>query len=127
MPTSRRWAGEDAGITGDYLCGEIDKPRERFRPLRLHQQSRDAYRTFSTILSPAPYQRELWSRVPARKPSGIHLAGVATVRFSVEDDGALIAVELVASSCEAALDRLALRTVRNAAPFAAPPMGVERD
>lgn len=75
----------------------------------------------------AAYQRQLWSRISARKPSGIHLAGVATVRFSVGDDGALIAVELAASSGNAALDRLALRTVRNAAPFPAPPMGVERD
>jgi TnpA family transposase len=33
---------EHVGLTGDYLWGEIDKPRERFRPLRLHQQSRDA-------------------------------------------------------------------------------------
>ncbi|MGT2516310.1 Tn3 family transposase (plasmid) [Sphingomonas panni] len=33
---------EHIGLTGDYLWGEIDKPRERFRPLRLHQQSRDA-------------------------------------------------------------------------------------
>ena len=30
------------GLTGDYLLREIDKPRERFRPLRLHQQGRDA-------------------------------------------------------------------------------------
>jgi protein TonB len=73
------------------------------------------------------YQRQLWARIVARKPSGIHLAGVATVRFSVRDDGALIDVELAASSGNAALDRLALRTVRNAAPFPAPPMGVERD
>lgn len=33
---------EHIGLTGDYLWGDIDKPRERFRPLRLHQQSRDA-------------------------------------------------------------------------------------
>lgn len=75
----------------------------------------------------AAYQRQLWARISARKPSGIHLAGVATVRFSVRDDGALIDVELAASSGNAALDRLALRTVRNAAPFPTPPTGVERD
>lgn len=73
------------------------------------------------------YQSQLWARISARKPAGIHLAGVATVRFSVGDDGALIAVELAASSGNAALDRLALRTVRNAAPFPVPPIGVERD
>jgi hypothetical protein len=33
---------EHIGLTGDYLWSEIDKPRERFRPLRLHQQRQDA-------------------------------------------------------------------------------------
>ncbi|MBD8641704.1 Tn3 family transposase [Sphingomonas sp. CFBP 13733] len=33
---------EHVGLTGDYLWSEIDKPRERFRPLRLHQQRQDA-------------------------------------------------------------------------------------
>jgi hypothetical protein len=34
---------EHVGLTGDSLWGEIDKPRERFRPLRLHHQTeRDA-------------------------------------------------------------------------------------
>jgi len=33
---------EHIGLTGDYLWSEMDKPRERFRPLRLHQNSRDA-------------------------------------------------------------------------------------
>ena len=72
-------------------------------------------------------QRQLWARIAARKPAGIHLDGVATVRFIVGADGALIAVELAGSSGNAALDRLALRTVRNAAPFPTPPMGVESE
>lgn len=75
----------------------------------------------------AAYQRQLWARISARKPAGIHLDGVASVRFSVGEKGALTAVELAASSGNAALDRLALRTVRNAAPFPAPPVGVEGD
>lgn len=33
---------EHVGLTGDYLWGDIDKPREWFRPLRLHQQCGDA-------------------------------------------------------------------------------------
>ena len=49
------------------------------------------------------------------------------VRFTVADDGVLVDAEMAASSGNAALDRLALRTVRNAAPFPAPPMGVDRD
>jgi hypothetical protein len=33
---------EHFGLAGDYLWSEIDKPRERFRPLRLNQTGRDA-------------------------------------------------------------------------------------
>lgn len=33
---------EHIGLTRDYIWSEMDKPRERFRPLRLHQTSRDA-------------------------------------------------------------------------------------
>lgn len=33
---------EHIGLTGNYLWSEMDKPRERFRPLRLHQTGRDA-------------------------------------------------------------------------------------
>ena len=69
----------------------------------------------------AAYQRQLWARIAARKPAGIRLAGVATVRFAVAGDGALVAVDLAASSGNTALDRLALRTVRNASPFPPPP------
>ena len=33
---------EHIGLTGDYLWSEIDKPRERFRSLRLNPAWRDA-------------------------------------------------------------------------------------
>lgn len=33
---------EQIGLTGGYLWSEMDKPRERFRHLRLHQNGRDA-------------------------------------------------------------------------------------
>lgn len=75
----------------------------------------------------AAYQRQLWARISARKPAGFHLAGVATLRFTVAGDGTLVAIGLVASSGNAVLDRLALRTVRNAAPFSTTSPGVEGD
>ncbi|WP_234002502.1 energy transducer TonB family protein [Sphingopyxis sp. MG] len=75
----------------------------------------------------AAYQRQLWARIAARKPVGIRLVGVAAVRFTVGGDGALVAVELAASSGNTALDRLALRTVRNASPFPPPPATVEEE
>lgn len=33
---------EHVGLTGDYMCSEMDKPRERFRPRRLHRTGREA-------------------------------------------------------------------------------------
>lgn len=75
----------------------------------------------------AAYQSQIWARIAARKPVGLNLSGVAMVRFVVGRDGELVSVELSSSSGNTALDRLALRTVRNASPFAAPPMNVERD
>ncbi|AMK16611.1 TonB family protein [Sphingobium sp. MI1205] len=75
----------------------------------------------------AAYQSQIWARIAARKPVGLHLSGVAMVRFVVGREGELVSVELSSSSGNTALDRLALRTVRNASPFAAPPMYVERD
>jgi len=75
----------------------------------------------------ASYQGQLWARIAARKPRGLNLSGVAMVRFAVGRAGELISVELAASSGNAALDRLALRTVRNAGPFPPPPATGERD
>lgn len=75
----------------------------------------------------ASFQRQLWARIAARKPGGLHLSGIAMVRFVVGRDGELVSVELSSSSGNTALDRLALRTVRNASPFPAPPKSVERD
>lgn len=75
----------------------------------------------------ASYQAQLWARIAARKPKGLNLSGVAMVRFAVGRAGELISVELATSSGNAALDRLALRTVRNAGPFPPPPATVERD
>ena len=75
----------------------------------------------------ASYQGQLWARIAARKPRGLNLSGVAMVRFAVGRAGELISVELAASSGNAALDRLALRTVRNAGPFPPPPATVEGD
>ncbi|HEY9090698.1 TonB family protein [Parasphingorhabdus sp.] len=75
----------------------------------------------------ASYQRLIWARIAARKPKGLHLSGLAMVRFAVSRDGNLTSVELASSSGNSALDKLALRTVRNASPFPAPPVNLETD
>lgn len=73
----------------------------------------------------ASYQRQLWARIAARRPAGLHLSGTAMVRFALERDGALRSAALAASSGSTVLDRLALRTVRAAGPFPTPPAGLD--
>lgn len=73
------------------------------------------------------YQRALWDRIAARRPAGIYLSGVAMIGFTLSAEGNLISTELAASSGNAMLDRLALRTIRNAGPFPPPPQGVAKD
>jgi protein TonB len=69
----------------------------------------------------AAYVRRLWKWIAARRPEGIHLAGEALISFSIGSDGSLLGLSLDRPSGRAQLDRLALRTVRLAAPFPRPP------
>src|SRR3546814_2891177 len=69
----------------------------------------------------AAYRRRLWEWIAARRPAGLHLEGEALINFSIGADGALREISLAQSSGNAQLDRLALRTVRLAAPFPRPP------
>lgn len=66
----------------------------------------------------ALYGRVVWTRIAAHKPRGVRLPGTATVTFAIAPDGSLIIAEVTGST---ALDRLALETVRTAAPFPPPP------
>src|SRR3546814_17480986 len=70
------------------------------------------------------YIRRLWAWIAARRPAGLHLEGEALISFSIGPRGDLRGLSLDRSSGNAQLDRLALRTVRLAAPFPRPP---ERD
>ncbi|MBR0551092.1 energy transducer TonB family protein [Stakelama marina] len=73
------------------------------------------------------YARSLWQRIAARRPSGVHIPGTAELTFSLSASGALERVSVTGASGNAALDRLALRTVRRAAPFPAPPAALGRE
>lgn len=63
------------------------------------------------------------ARVP--RPRG-HSKGTAVVAFSVSSSGGLARVSLARSSGSSALDKAALRVIRKAAPFPAPPSGARR-
>lgn len=67
------------------------------------------------------YQVLLWQRVMARRPDGPHLSGEATLRFTLDTRGGIIAAAIERSSGNRMLDRIALRALRDASPFPPPP------
>lgn len=69
----------------------------------------------------AAYRKILWQWVAARRPQGLHLEGEAVVVFTLDRSGRILAARIERTSGNKLLDRLALRTVRVAAPFPAPP------
>lgn len=71
------------------------------------------------------YAAMLWQRIAARRPEGLHLPGTAVVLFTLDGTGRLTAIDVRQSSGSALLDRIALRTVHRAAPFPAPPDGID--
>ena len=68
------------------------------------------------------YQKILWQQVASRRPQGIHLEGEAVVAFTLDRAGRLLSARIAQTSGNKLLDRLALRTVRTAAPFPPPPI-----
>lgn len=87
------------------------------------------------IAQPAPAKRNdslrdayaamLWQRIATRRPDGLHLPGTALILFTLDGAGRLTAIAVRQSSGSALLDRIAMRTVRQAAPFPAPPDGID--
>lgn len=67
------------------------------------------------------YGRLVWARIAAARPAGLHREGEAEVAFRLDRAGRLREVGLLRSSGDRGLDVLALRAVRLAAPFPAPP------
>lgn len=68
----------------------------------------------------AQYNRAIWQRIAAHKPKGVHLPGRTLVSFTVAANGALQGAAIAQPSGNDELDRLALSTVRAAAPL--PPL-----
>ncbi|PEQ10768.1 hypothetical protein B2G71_20575 [Novosphingobium sp. PC22D] len=54
------------------------------------------------------------------KPGGLRKEGTAIVGFRLDREGRLISSQLVESSGDVQIDRMALRMVRRAAPFRKP-------
>jgi protein TonB len=71
-------------------------------------------------LSAAAHQSKVWSSLARHKPRAGQ-RGSATVTFAIGASGGLRGSRIAKSSGNAKIDRLALATVRNAAPFPPPP------
>lgn len=63
------------------------------------------------------YRATLWRQIDAHRPRGVIMRGTAIVRFRLSPDGALIESAVSRTSGLIQLDKIALRSVRQAAPF----------
>jgi len=74
--------------------------------------------------SASGYRAKVWSALARHKPKAGQ-RGSATVIFAIGESGGLRFVRVGRSSGNKGLDQLALATVRNAAPYPAPPGGAQ--
>lgn len=73
------------------------------------------------------YQEHIWRMIMARRPAGVHLRGQAQLGFRLTRDGTPLDVRVIRTSGDPMLDKLAVDTVKRAAPFPEPPVGVASD
>jgi len=67
------------------------------------------------------YVHQLWQRIQAHRPAATDLAGSVEVLFELDREGKLLSARVGHSDGIILLERAALRAVRSAAPFPAPP------
>ena len=70
------------------------------------------------------YQRKIWAHIKLRTPRGMHIPGETLLEFTLDTHGMLTSADISRPSGNVMLDRLALRTLREAAPFPQPPEAV---
>lgn len=70
------------------------------------------------------YRATLWRQIDAHRPRGITIRGTAVIRFRLSPDGAVIESTVSRTSGLIQLDKVALRAVRQAAPFPRAPTGI---
>ena len=69
------------------------------------------------------YTLQVWEQIQQHRPHHVPVPGTAVVEFRLSDSGSLVAAEIKHSSGNIRLDRTALDTVQDAAPFPPPPAG----
>ena len=70
------------------------------------------------------YQAALWRKIDANRPRGVNLSGTVLILFQLSENGELRSADVSQSSGNILLDKIALRSVRRAAPFPLPPKGI---
>ncbi|OCC25722.1 hypothetical protein MB02_02570 [Croceicoccus estronivorus] len=75
----------------------------------------------------AAYKSAVWQQIMDRRPRGVRGEGSVLLRFRLDRTGALVSSDIARSCGNMNLDRLALRALRTAAPFPAPPQDVSED
>jgi protein TonB len=103
-----------------------EQPRSGFgpwHPMALAPADQPVLKVPTARPNSAAYGSQVWAALARHKPrAGVR--GSATVVFSIGENGGLRGVKLGRSSGNQRIDQLALQTVRNAAPYPAPPAGV---
>jgi TonB family protein len=79
-----------------------------------------------SVANASAYGAEVWAALRRHKPR-VRQTGSAAVTFGIDTSGALRHARVSQSSGNAYIDRMALKTVRNAAPFPSPPPGLNPD
>jgi protein TonB len=106
----------------DQLHQETSQAAQRWKPMGLAPADKPSI-SLSQGQPKRPdaagYRGKVWSALARHKPNAGQ-RGSATVTFAIGAGGALRFVRVSQSSGNARLDRLALATVRNAAPFPPP-------
>lgn len=81
----------------------------------------------ASVAVPGDYAGRLWAHIAARRPAGIRLEGTTIVAFTLSRNGQVTELAVAGASGNAMLDRLALRSVRQASPLPPPPEGLRDD
>lgn len=67
------------------------------------------------------YQAIIWRHIATHKPRGVQIRGTVTIGFQLDRGGAVLSLEVVRSSGNLNLDRIALRSIRQSGAFPQPP------
>ncbi len=69
------------------------------------------------------YREALWREIDRNRPRGVNMSGTVLLQFEIGPDGSLRTARVARSSGNILLDRIALRTLRQASPYPRPPAG----